>query len=170
MELTELLQGFPALTAATGARLAEAATVCLDRVGKSGTLTLSVAFESVEYEYPLTVLEVTETMRACYNDLQEATEEGASGVAILLARELTGYPAVLRSRKRTGFDYWLGETSDPPFRARLEVSGIVWGDESSLEARVREKELQTLRFDRAGLPSWIIVVLFQEVRAGVKRR
>src|ERR1035438_522994 len=38
---------------------------------------------------------------------------------------------VLRSRKGTGFDYWLGKGGDAAFaaKARLEVSGILDGGE-----------------------------------------
>jgi hypothetical protein len=52
--------------------------------------------------------EVTEQLRLCYNDPEEATEFGACGVAILVLLELTGLRVVERSRKDTGFDYWLG--------------------------------------------------------------
>jgi hypothetical protein len=48
--------------------------------------------------------------------------------AILLMRALTGYTVIERSRKGTGFDWWLG-TEDNLFqgKVRLEVSGILRG-------------------------------------------
>src|SRR5271167_4337074 len=64
-----------------------------------------------------------------YSPQEEATENGAVGVAILLVDRLTDYHIVQRSWKKTGFDYWLGFKDAVVFQgcARLEVSGIRQG-------------------------------------------
>lgn len=64
----------------------------------------------------------------CWNDEEFTTEQAAYGIAFLIIRELTDLTVIERSRKGTGFDYWLGTTTDEgqPFKnkVRLEVSGI----------------------------------------------
>ena len=73
---------------------------------------------------------VTEQMLRCWNDEEFTTEQAAYGIAFLIVRELTDLTVIERSRKGTGFDYWLGTTTDvdegQPFKnkVRLEVSGI----------------------------------------------
>jgi hypothetical protein len=89
---------------------------------------------------------VDEQRRRCYADMQEATERGACGVAILVVREATGMVVIERSKKGTGFDYWLGENDDsgPPFagKRRLEVSGILKGTKAQIDARIKQKKDQ----------------------------
>ena len=89
----------------------------------------------------------------------------AYGVAILLILQLTTLTVIERSRKGTGFDYWLGSqdsTTMLPFQrmARLEVSGIRKGNRSQIKARVKQKTEQTGVSDAEGLPAYIIVVEF----------
>src|ERR1700730_18242184 len=51
---------------------------------------------------------VDDQARRSHNDIQEATERGAYGIAILIICDLTGMVVVERSAKGPGFDYWLG--------------------------------------------------------------
>jgi len=102
-------------------------------------------------------------MRRCYADLQFATEFGAYGVAVLLVETFTQFSVLERSQKGTGFDYWLapkGSTA-PLFqeKRRLEVSGLLDGDESDMRGRLREKVAQ---LGRGGvpLPGYGVVVHF----------
>ena len=72
--------------------------------------------------------------------MQEATEWGACGVAILVVNQVTGKVVIERSKKGTGFDYWLGDNDDGdslPFAnsARLEVSGILTGTKAQIASR-----------------------------------
>ena len=66
-----------------------------------------------------------------------------------------------RSRKGTGYDYWLGPEGDPLLQngERLEVSGIRKGGEAVIKGRIAEKMRQIQRF-RTYSPSWIGVVEF----------
>ncbi len=79
---------------------------------------------------------------------------------------MTALTVIERSRKGTGFDYWLGtqgSTATLPFdrMARLEVSGIrSKGNRSQINARVKQKTEQTRASDAQGLPAYIIVVEF----------
>ena len=70
---------------------------------------------------------------------------------------------IRRSPKKTGFDYWLGNKKDDyPFqdKARLEVSGILKGNNSIINQRLKEKKKQTMISDSLKLPAYIIVVEF----------
>ncbi len=103
----------------------------------------------------------------CWNDEEYTTEQAAYGVAFLLILQLTGLTVVERSRKGTGFDYWLGvqdSTTTLPFQrmARLEVSGIRKGNRSQINVRVKQKTEQTRASDAQGLPAYIIVVEFSQ--------
>ena len=76
-----------------------------------------------------------------------------------------------RSRKGTGFDYWLGKKElDNTLlqdKARLEVSGIRKGNESLIDSRIKLKMKQTERSDN-GLRAVIIVVEFSNPLAKVR--
>lgn len=148
--------------------LAEAAALCLEHQGHGNRVTLTVRGS---YSGTVTVLRsrVDDQMRRCYADMQEATEFGACGIAILLIRERIGYTVIERSVKGTGFDYWLGHEDDLPFqnKARLEVSGILAGDDKQIAARVRRKSKQTAPTDGTALSAYIVVVEFSRPEARV---
>jgi hypothetical protein len=84
----------------------------------------------------------------------------------MLITNLTDFTVIERSRRGTGFDYWLGiqdESSELPFqnKVRLEVSGIRSGDDSRIRARAKQKIEQTNPSDGA-LPAYIVVVEFSK--------
>jgi len=145
----------PGLTVASGQTLAEAAAVCLEnrkpRVG--------IMREDMHVEWQ----PVDEQNRRCYADMQEATERGACGVAILVVKEATGLVVVERSKKGTGFDYWLGDKDNDglPFEgvSRLEVSGILTGTQTQIDARVKQKKEQMSPTDQVA-PGFVAVVEF----------
>jgi hypothetical protein len=89
---------------------------------------------------------------------------------------MTGYTVVQRAVKGTGIDYWLGEEDVLPFQnmARLEISGILHGEASDVQQRVKEKINQTRRSDMTisgnPLPAFIVVVEFSQPLAQVVRR
>ncbi len=171
LALEDLCTGMPALTPAAGERLAEAASVCLDERGHALACELVVSGSHSE-TFRLERLEVSDLLRRTYDDPEEATEEGACGVAILLARALTGLSVVRRARKGTGFDYYLGTEDILDFQARLEVSGIRQGTEAQVEARRRQKRAQIARSDAdlGTLVAYAIIVEFGEPKAVVDRR
>lgn len=111
----------------------------------------------------LTWQPVDQQMIDNWKDLQEATEYGATHIAILMIEELTHLKVIQRSPKMTGFDYWLGkEKSGSLFQklARLEVSGILKGTESQVNRRLKEKIKQTEKSDHIKLPAFISIVEF----------
>ncbi len=107
--LTTLKNGLPAITPAYGEALAEAGAVCFEEQNHSNGVELSVegAFtEKLTVYWP----SVTDQMLRCWNhDEGYTTEQAAYGIACLLIRHFTKYTVIHRSRKGTGFDYWLGD-------------------------------------------------------------
>lgn len=104
-------------------------------------------------------------------DPNQASEWGASCIALMLVPEFTGFFANDRafSCDGLGFDYWLGsesmnKTADifntKDHKARLEVSGIRKGSQTDINARVKRKTNQVSPSDYLELPAYIIVVEF----------
>ena len=173
LDLTQLTTGdTPAISAAIGSAMAEAAGFCLESAGHQPGTTLRVRGDADE-RFRL-IWEIAGTLAERAWDPFDATEWGAAGIAVLIAKRVTRYEVVQRSRRGTGIDYWLGERDRITFqrKARLEVSGILRGDASTLRARVREKVRQTRKSDPAGqrLPAFVIVVEFSAPIAEVLQR
>jgi len=94
-------------------------------------------------------------------DPEVATEHAAYAIAALVIGEISELEVVERSRKGTGFDFWLGKKGNDPslfqHRARLEVSGIRCGTSGDIRERVRRKRAQTEQ--SAGSLAAIVVVV-----------
>ncbi len=168
LSLHELDGSVPGLTQARATTLAEAAAVCLEnQQHRSGTsLVVDGEFEK---RYTLHWGRTTEQIRRCHADMQDATEEGACGIGILLILRLTEYTVIEQSRKGTAVDYWLGsKDNEAPFQnmARLEVSGILRGIEADIRARVQQK-LRRIQSSAGALPTYVVVVEFREPRSRV---
>ncbi len=171
LRLQRLRDGFPCLHGHSGSRLAFAAAVCLEDRRHAQGVMLSVR-GNFEEELALRWPATSDQVLREWGDSQEATENGAVGVAILLIATLTDYHIVQRSYKNTGIDYWLGLKEDRLFQqaARLEVSGIRRGDNKQVDARVNTKLKQTERSERSGLPAFVVVVEFGEPVAVVVKK
>jgi hypothetical protein len=152
----------PWLSPATGQYLAEAAAVCLNSQGHSSGVEMRVMGDFSE-RYRLMWGMVDDQMIRSHSDEHAAVEYGAYGIAILLVDELTDLTVVQRSRRGTGFDYWLGRKNEPialfQGSARLEVSGIMRGGQANINRRVKEKIEQTAVSDGV-IPAYVIVVEF----------
>lgn len=172
LNLEDLSHGLPGLTPHYGGMMAEAGSVCLEDQGHIWGVELPVngSFDATfEVYWPA----VNDQMRQSLNDLEFATEQGAYGVAILIILAVTDFTVLERSRKGTGFDYWLGyEDGELPFdnKARLEVSGIRNGDTQTVRRRVRAKLEQTSTSDELSLPAFVIIVEFGNPLSQVETR
>ena len=161
INLLALAEGMPGLTEAWGTMLAEAAAVCLEDRGHQIGIALHLTGLKTD-KYPLEWKSADEQARRCYNDLQVATELGAYGIAILMVKDITGKVVIERSKKGTGFDYWVSDQDDDSLfsgKLRLEVSGILAGNRSVLQSRVREKKEQMKPSSGLG-PGYVAVVEF----------
>ena len=189
LDLRELAAAdFPGITREKGAELAQAAAVCLQSQGHEQGAVLVVR-GSFDNAYALAWLPASPQTWRTWNDPEETTEDGAAGIAALLALREIGWPVILRSWKGTGFDYWLGDRDTGPVapaeraataalrsllrddnltvRGRLEVSGIRDGDDAAVRQRSRDKLRQINRGNAWPLPGFVIVVEFSRPLAEV---
>ena len=161
----------PALTPAKGTTMAESAAVCFEDQSHASGVSIRV-IGIADQQYSIGWDSVTDVQRRCYDDLQDATEDGAYGIAILLVREITGKKAILRSKKGPGFDYWIGDTDEEELifsnKARLEVSGILSGDDKAIGSRFRTKVTQVKPSDSTGFPAYIAIIEFGQPKARVE--
>lgn len=164
LPLDDLRKGMPpGIPENFGGCLCDAASVCLEnRLHHSGVeMKVTGALECE----PLSVTwsPTSDTVQKCYADLQFATEFGAYGIAALLVSRLTDFTVFERSRKGTGFDYWLAaKESDAPLfqdKRRLEVSGLLDGEESDVKGRLKTKMTQ-MATGGVSLPGYGVVVHF----------
>ena len=162
LSLSDLCSGLPGITPAFGECLAHAGAICLQdqRHDKGVGLLVNGAIDS---NFRLFWNDPDQQTLRCWNDDEVTTEHGAYGVAILVVLNLTEYTVVKRSKKGTGFDFYLGrnDNEDLPFQnvVRLEISGIRRGADADVRARVRTKLRQTAVSDDQG-PAFIVVVEF----------
>ena len=169
LDLNELnTDDIPGISRAKGNELAEAGAVCLESQGHAPGARLIVR-SAANNSYRLDWLPITDQARRTWSDAEEATEDGAAGIAVLLASREIGYVVVARSRKGTGFDYWLGD-DELDFRARMEVSGIRKGNDGQVRTRVKQKLRQMNRSNALELPAYAIVVEFGRPLAAVKKK
>lgn len=174
LDLNDLGSGsIPGLSGAAGAAMAEAAGVCLESQDHTPGVRLSVTGNGGRSSYSLQWPPISAQSRRTWNDPEEATENGAGGIAALLIIRETGYVPIARSRKGTGIDYWLGDVANATaleYQARLEVSGLRRGDGRAVRNRVRQKLAQTAPSDQTELPAYVIVVEFSTPQAEVRRK
>jgi hypothetical protein len=163
--------GSSSVTAAYAAVLGEAAAVCLDHNCHDSGVLLTVNGVA-DKTFALNWEELVDAHYATYADLQDATELGAYGVALLIIRDVTGKTTIERSAKGGGFDWWIGDSaSEMPFqgKCRLEVSGILTDRGGAVESRLSQKKRQTNPSDALG-PAIIAVVDFGSPRAQVEEK
>jgi hypothetical protein len=171
LTLEDLSGNFPHIPPECGMVLVQSAVLCLEGQGhKSGApLTVRGSFNTAFRL--LWSMDVTEAMRRYWNDPDETAEQGAYALALLVLRSLAGLTVLERSRKGTGFDWWLA-SEDNLFQAtaRLEVSGIMRGSAWRVNGRLKERIAQTERSDPSGLTAYVAVVEFGGPTAKVVRR
>ena len=138
--------------------MAEAAAVCLDDCGHPTPVQLIVDGDESR-SYDLKWSPADDRSRRTWADEEFATEQGAYAIAILVVRDIRGHTVLARSRKGTGFDYWMGKAGSMPFTAkvRLEVSGIRRGISSTISARVNQK-IRQISVSSGQLPGIVVVV------------
>ena len=171
--LDSILEGMPGITAVEGANLLENCVYLLHEKGHVSPTDMEVS--GMENLMLPVVWRDTydEQMQRTYADRQSATERAAICISALLATAMTEYTIVERSRRGTGFDYFLGNKEDMFFmpKARLEVSGIE--EEKSgntLLQRYRMKLKQVERSDYLKLPVYIAVVEFDTPKSIFDRK
>ncbi|GAB4200193.1 MAG: hypothetical protein OHK0022_21040 [Roseiflexaceae bacterium] len=161
--LTKLEEGLPGLNKTWGKFLAEASAVCFECSRHPKGVQLAVkGIKPTVFEVQWNIEISEQDIRSWDND-HDMAEYGACGIAVLLILELTEYTVIRRARTGDGVDYWLGSKDSPlPFQdaARLEVSGMLTGNDSKERTRIQQKKKQTEPSD-GSLPAYVVVVNFQ---------
>ncbi len=165
------LQNTSYLSIVKCADFSEAAAVCLSfHHHQSGKLLIVEG--DLQGKFKLFWKEVTQRMKDTRSDMGYTVENGAYCLAMLVVEKLTNLKVTKQSQKRTGFDYWLGESRSLGFQdfARLEVSGILDGNVGQINRRLKEKIEQTKKSDKLNLPAYIAVVEFSRPLVKIKIR
>ncbi|MCW3075110.1 MAG: hypothetical protein JWP69_2179 [Flaviaesturariibacter sp.] len=159
------------LTPAAGTNFGHAASVCLESQGHALIVDMTGEGQYLK-TYATTRYDVDDQMKRTWGDEEYTTEQGAYGVAFLVASKEMNVKAIQKSRKKTGIDYWLGTENSFLFqnKVRLEVSGIRNGTSQQLEQRFVTKMKQSERSDGTGLPALVVIVEFSnpKVRTGLR--
>ena len=172
LDLEILRTGILGLTQEFGSFCLQACTVCLENSnhlnGVSAILTETYP-DNLQLNWTSIV---DQQVIRNWKDLQEATEYGATAIAILLVKELTEFNCIERSSKGLGFDYWLGEEDNFGLfqnKAKLEISGILKETETnSLEIRTKIKENQTMKSAFLNMNAHICVTEFSNPKCAYK--
>lgn len=167
--LDDLRAGIGGVTPGIGGALAEAAIVCLTSCSHRPGVGLRLSGR-LSITCPVDWTPPVGPVVANWADDDEATEYGACGIALRLVHVELGLELAQRSRKGTGFDYWLAPsgTGSGLFQGmtRLEVSGIRHGTTSAVNARLKRK-IEQVSSHQSALPSAIVVVEFSTPRSKV---
>ena len=172
INVTLIKSGLPGITPVAASQLYEAFEVCMHTSGHVEKVSLSTAGiinDSIEL---LWTDEYNSQKERTYADMQYTVEHGAVCLSVMLSTALTPYTVIERSRKGTGIDYWLGDKDSILFqkKARLEVSGILKGDDAALNRRYSAKAEQTRQSDELHIPAFISIVEFSNPKVLFNRR
>ncbi|MEM1120246.1 MAG: hypothetical protein AAGJ18_07335 [Bacteroidota bacterium] len=178
LNLDILKAGVPLISEKTGAFLAEAAAICLTLNGYKSGVQLKVEGEIQETFLVEWSDKITKSILDSWNDVKEATEFGATAIAIMVLLEITDYTYFIRAYQGTGVDYWLGKgmyTGEKiPIAERqgkLEISGILKATKSNtINMRINQKKKQVVKTDHTNLPIYIAVVEFSQPKAKILKK
>lgn len=172
LDLNDLFSGQPAIDPGLGREFALTAGICLEKQGHSQGVALSVRGH-IEGNEALSWPPITQQAILSF-DRDEATERGATGIAVLLLRQRIGLVTIRRGAIGEGIDYWMGQADAAPESAqpvaRLEISGTLYGGAADIRSRVRKKLEQTAPTDDTLLPAYVVVVGFRQPVAEVRRK
>lgn len=159
------------LSVRIGGSYAEAASVCLHLHGHPEKISFPVS-GAISAEYELRRMMVDQRAIDSSGDVDEATQFGAMGLAILLINDHTGWK-VKRSYKGTTFDFWVGEDNDDLVfqnKARLEVSGDFKGTDAEITSRLKQKMEQTKPSDHMVIPAYGVIIEFGNPKSMTGKR
>lgn len=166
LNLEELRTGPMGLTPEFGSFCLQACTVCLENSNHlSGTTVPVTGSKPVNVTLNWTST-VNDQIKRNWTDNEEATEYGATAIAILMSSKMSSHNCIERSSKGLGFDYWLGDEDSLGLfqrKARLEISGILKESATNtLENRVKGKETQTKKSAFLNMNAHICVTEFSK--------
>ena len=174
LDIDQLSQGLPTITPIFCRMLVESAVFCLEYNRHVSKNCILDGHDGLNEKFDLAWNSPDSRVLNTYGDLQEVTEYGATGIAILLTVTNTKYSTVSRAFKAHGFDYWVGDkdadTGVFQEKARLEISGILSGSEATFRQRIKQKTSQTDKSDSMGTDCYISVVEFGDPKASLLQK
>ncbi|MBR6276858.1 MAG: hypothetical protein IKR31_08030 [Prevotella sp.] len=167
MDITDIRKGLPGISSIAAQQLYETFEVCMHVSKHPEDVKLVVEGDVQKVVDIHWQDEYNDQKERTYADMQYTTEHGAICLSVMLTTSFTPYTIIERSRKGTGFDYWLGDKNSILFqkKARLEVSGILNGDDAVMKSRHASKVMQTDKSDNLHLPAYISVIEFSRPKA-----
>ena len=168
INLLDIKNGLPGMDMASVEHCYVACMVCLHRNNHFDGVLLDLIGDTTETITLLWSDYFDEQIDRTWKDTKYTTEHGAICISAMLVKEFTDYTIIERSRKGTGFDYWLGYENNLPFQysARLEISGIFKeSEQNNVEKRFRRKKKQTNQSDKSRLSAYISIVEFSKPKA-----
>jgi hypothetical protein len=170
-DLCEPTERRPRWSTVFGKFFALNASMCMENRGHPLQHELEVDGDK-DYTFVIERQEVSDEDKSFCADMQRTLEFGAYGMSALVIPEITKFTVIEVSKKGTGFDFWLGYIDDPLFqkKARLEVSGILTGGESSISRRASIKLKQISPTDASLLPGYVSIVEFGSFRMRIVRK
>ena len=150
------------------AYMCDCLVACLAEENHQTGLILKVETEDKKYNFRIEwTTKVTPHLIGATQDKERTTEWAAMGIALLLVQELTEYPYICTSHKKTGIDFFLSKNANEMARdARLEISGIrKESPTNTLKRRLVLKKRQTEPSDAPNKPVFISITEFSEPKS-----
>ncbi len=168
INLEQLRENLDFIVASMSAYMCDCLVACLSEENHKTGLILKVETEDKKYNFRIEwTTKVTPYLIGATRDEERTTEWAAMGLALLLVRELTEYPYICTSHKKTGIDFFLSKNADEMARdARLEISGIRKESlTNTLKRRLVIKKRQTEASDALNKPVFISITEFSEPKS-----
>ncbi len=164
-DLNSLNQLCPKLSDNWANFVAEASAFCLEYNNHTSATQMKLIGD-IDAEVELKWNKLSKKVQNTHADIQDATEDGAVGIACGLINLVSGGKLQVsqRSVKGTGFDYWVGEANSTSLfqnKSKLEVSGIIRGNNREVGYRTTQKIKQS-KTSHNNLKSFVIVVEFSK--------
>jgi len=171
LNLDDLKLGQPGISKIMATFLVEATVVCLVLNGHKSGVILTVTGDIEENFQLFWTDEVTLQKIRTWKDKNEATEYGASAIAILLIFVLDSLVIKERLPQNDIADYSLRTLQSEEQKGKLEVSGI-WKETTTNTAKTRVKvKLNRLTKSSSvrNLPVYVIVTEFSSPKSKIKK-
>jgi hypothetical protein len=168
INLVDIKNGFPGITPILASSCYEACMVCLHWNNHIDGVILELYGDNQATMVLRWDDYFDDQTNRAWKDQEYTTEHGAICISAMLVKKFTDYTIIERSRKYTGFDYWLGKEDEIPFKnsARLEISGIFKETEqNTIYKRFGIKKKQTNQSDETRLPAYISIIEFGKPKA-----
>ena len=168
INLEQLRENLDFIIASMSAYMCDCLVTCLAEENHQRGLILKVETEDKKYNFRLEwTTKITPHLIGATRDAERTTEWAAMGIALLLVRELTEYPYVCTSHKKTGIDFFLSKNAHEMTRdARLEISGIRKESlTNTVKRRLVLKKRQTEPSDAPDMPVFIAITEFSEPKS-----